>query len=259
MLKIRSKQVKVFEQAAIRNFEDRMIEHLKKFTPKHFKILTEDDVRGIVRDGWERAKGHRFTSERSVRFYVELMLMLGSSFDTDPQMPWAAEILNDETLSDEVERIDRLYDKAWEYVDHAILDYQDAQGNVDPTRFIEQIRQIRKERDDELQPSAVPEFYRRMIARLNQTFPKKCEYVGELPVRRLIQRAIESAKSYDITSERGVVLFAAMMFVLGSGFDQDPQLPWASAILQDQSVTDQSKKVDQLLAAAIDCLKQWWA
>ncbi len=259
MLKIRSEQVQVFEQAAVRNFEDRMIEHLKKFARKHFKILSEAEIRGIIRYGWERANTHRFTSERSVRFYVELMLMLGSSFDSDPQMPWAAEILGDESMLDEAERIDRLYDKAWDYVDHVILDYQDANGNVDPTRFVEQIRQVRHERNEDLQPSALPEFYKRVIARLNQTFPKKCDYVGELSIRRLIQRAVESASSYNITTERGVMLFIAMMFVLGSGFDKDPQLPWVSAILRDQSVTDQSKKVDQLLSAAIDCLKRWWA
>lgn len=258
-IKIRSEQVQVFEQAAVRNFEDRMIEHLREFVPRHFKMLEEADFRKIIQYGWERAKSHRLTSERSVRIYIQLVLMLGSSFDSDPQMPWAAEILNDESIQDETERIDRLHDKAWDYADYVALDYGDVEGDVDSSRFVEKIRQIRRERNEVLQQSDVPEFYKRMIMEIKQTFPKKCEYIGELSLRRLIQRGIESAKSYGITIERGVVLFVSMMFVLGSGFDTDPRLPWASAILNDPAITDQSKRVDQLLAGAVDCLKRWWA
>jgi len=49
------------------------------------------------------------------------------------------------------------------------------------------------------------------------------------------------------------------MFVLGSGFDADPLLPWASAILKDESITDQNERVNRLHAGAVACLKQWWA
>ncbi len=258
-LKIRSEQVQVFEQAAVRNFEDRMIEHLKEFVPKHFKMLEEADFREIIQYGWERAKSYRLTSERSVRIYIQLVLMLGSGFDADPQIPWAAEILNDESGPDETERIDRLHDKAWDYADHVALDYGEAEGDVDSSRFVEKIRQIRRERNEILLSSDVPEFYKRMILEIKQTFPKKCAYIGELALRRLIQHAIETAKSYGITTERGVVLFSSMMFVLGSGFDTDPRLPWASAILNDSAIADQSKRVDQLLAGAVECLKRWWA
>lgn len=259
MLKINKAQMEVFEKAALRSFEDRMVEHLRYFAPKHFKILTEDQIRDVIRNGMKRAESHRFTSERSLRIYTELMLMLGSGFDSDPQMPWAAEMLNDETVTDEVERIDRLHAKAWEYVEQVVQDYGNVEGEVDPKRFIEQIQQLRQEREEALALSALSSFYERMVTWLKQIFPKKCEYIGEHCVQQLINYSIELAKGHGITTERGTAFFIAIIFVLGAGFDKDPQLPWVSAILNDQAIADQNKRVDQLFFGAINCLKKWWA
>src|SRR5687767_9297821 len=102
MLRIRSEQITVFAEAALRNFEDRMVAHLENFAPNHSKILSEDEMRVVIRHGIKKAEDHGFTSERSIRIYTELMLMLGSSFDTDPQLPWAAELLSDEEITDEL-------------------------------------------------------------------------------------------------------------------------------------------------------------
>lgn len=258
MLKIRKEQIEVFEQAAVRNFEDRMVNHLREFTPRHFRILQETDIRRVVRYGMERAQSHNLTSERSVRLYIEMMFMLGSHFDTDPQAPWAAEILSDRDITDEVARVDRLNDKAWDYVEHILLDYRSIEGTADQSRLIRELRRIRQVRDEVLLPPAIPEFYRNTLTRLGEIFPNKYEYVGELNLRRLIQRGIMSAQSHRITTERGVVTFIAMMFVLGSGFDSDPLAPWASAILRDLSITSESERVNRLYAGAISTLRQWW-
>jgi hypothetical protein len=255
MFRIRPDQVTVFEEAALRNFEDRMVAHLKNFAPNHSKILSEDEMRLVIRHGMKRAESHRFTSERSIRIYTETMLMLGSGFDADPQLPWAAELLNDETMSEEIERIDRLQDRAWEYVKQIRPDFGHAE-ETGPKSFFEQLRRLMQERNEVLQQAAVPEFYNRTISALKQTLPRKCELLGEVSLRRLISSGLELAGSYDITTERGCAFFVAAMFMLGSGFDKDPQVPWAAKVLNDQSITDQNERVDQLFAAAIDSLKR---
>ena len=56
MLKIRKEQMEVFEQAAIRNFEDEMVQHLKKFSSRHCEVIGEDNVRKVIRMGIERGK-----------------------------------------------------------------------------------------------------------------------------------------------------------------------------------------------------------
>ncbi len=95
MLKIRAEQIEVFEQAAIRNFIERMVVYMQETFPKHYEILGRDKVRDLVRYGIEQAKAHELTAERSIRLYTTLMLMFGSRFDADPQYPWADEILDD--------------------------------------------------------------------------------------------------------------------------------------------------------------------
>ncbi len=48
-LRIREKQMKVLEDAALRRFEDEMVEHSKKFTPKLCEVLGEEQLRaGVV-------------------------------------------------------------------------------------------------------------------------------------------------------------------------------------------------------------------
>jgi plasmid stability protein len=257
MLRIREEQVAVFEQAALRNFEDRMVAHLRDFAPTHSRLLTEDEMRVVIRHGMKQAESHGFTSERSIRIYTELMLMLGSSFDIDPQLPWAAELLkDDERMTDEVTRLDRLQERAWAYVDEVLPDFGNAGDESGPKSFIEQIRQLMRERDEILQPTAAAEFYERTIAQLKQTLPRKCELLGEQSLRRLVNQGVELARSYNISSERGCAFFVAGRFMLGSGFYKDPQLPWITRILNDQAISDQKERVDRLLAAAIDCLKQ---
>jgi hypothetical protein len=67
MLKIRKEQMEVFEQAAIRNFEDEMVQHLKKFSPRHCDVIGEDNVREVIRLGIERGKKYNLTNREIAR------------------------------------------------------------------------------------------------------------------------------------------------------------------------------------------------
>lgn len=259
MVKISDTQMDVFRQGVTRSFENEMLVHLRSFSPGHFKILEEGDMRRLIRFGMERAQGHGFTHRRSLRLYIEMMLMLGSGFDTDPQLSRAQEILGDAGLPNEVERIDRLHKEALDYAAHVLPDYRALEKDADHAPFIEELRRMRHEPNEALDASAMPEFYSRVLKRLAQLFPKKCEYVKEVNLRRLIQHGIKTAESYAVSTERGFVLFISMMFLLGGGFDNDPMLPWVSAILNDEDITDEKQRVNKLYAGAVACLKRWWA
>ena len=76
-------------------------------------------------------------------------------------------------------------------------------------------------------------------------------------VRKLIRDSIESAKAYTITTERGVVLYTALAFLLGSGFGKDPQFPWAAKVLNNESILDENARVDLLYKEAMAFLEKW--
>lgn len=246
-LRISQSQLEVFEETALRDFEARVVQHVRQHFPKSFEVLGETRVLGIARGAVERAREHGLTTERSVVTYLNLMLMLGSGFDTDPQLPWAAEILGDGRI-DEAGKSDALYDKA--------LDYFEQVAGPGGVNAAEALGRIQRESADDLPTALGPEFYSRLLARLRAVYPEKCDYVGELGLRRMIQRGIEQARHYRITGGRGVAVYVGLMFMLGSGFDEDPQMPWAAEVLNDAGDGGEAGKAERLRAAALESLAQ---
>ncbi len=248
----------IFQKPRFRRIEDRTYAHLKEYFPRHCQILGERQIRSVIRDGWKKANDHGLTQERCTRAYIDFMFLLGSGFSTDLLFPWATKILNDNAITDQVIRMDRLYDRVWKYIGHIANDYRDAKGEPITARFVEEIRQLRRESDAKLSRANFPKFSHALDKRLKRVFPAKYKYVGPARVRKLISRARARAKKYGITSERGVMLFTAQMFVLGGGFDRDLLLPWISNVLTNPKITNQDQRVDQLLSVSVHGLRTWW-
>ena len=49
------------------------------------------------------------------------------------------------------------------------------------------------------------------------------------------------------------------MLILGSGFDADPQFPWAAAALKDGPAADPNERAKRLHGAAMQYLEKWLA
>ena len=50
---------------------------------------------------------------------------------------------------------------------------------------------------------------------MERIYPRKCRYVGDGPLRALIARGEDLARTHGLTSERGVAVFTALIFVMG--------------------------------------------
>ena len=250
MLQIRKEQIEVFDEVAVKSFEDQILKHLREYFPKHCEPLAEEEIRRIIRYGAERARGHGFTYIRSINLYLNLMFLLGSHFDTDLQLPWAAELIADRSIAHETPRIDRLYERASAYLD-AVAGKKNEHINA-------ALERARKEQLSTAPPPIdSPDFYRFVIARLQALYPHKCEAVGELNLRLLIRQGIETAGDYAITDARGVIIYIGLMFLLGTGFDTDPLFSWAGAILNKDAPGEQ--KAQQLYEASMTLLNHWLA
>ena len=95
-----------FRQAALQQFEDKMVEHLKECAPSHWKAIGEADGRKVIRMGIERAKEYGITSEQGVCLFIDLSFFWGNGFDQHLQ--WAAETLRDSRIKTESEKLSRL-------------------------------------------------------------------------------------------------------------------------------------------------------
>jgi len=248
MLRIRKEEYEELGKISLKRFENSMLEHIREFFPRHYEILGEPTIRKVIQYGVDRAENYGFTTEQDVCLYINLMLMLGGNFDTDVQLPWATAILNNETITDSVTRIDRLYDAAMDYLDRVA-----GANNQYLRRALLNIRQVPVE---DFSHSATENVERLVVSRLQKIWPKKCDEMGGATVQRLIRHSIDSARNYGITGDRGVAIYTGLAFILGSGFDSDPQFARASAVLNDESTPHEGTKVDRLYKEAMAFLEK---
>ena len=61
-----------------------MVVHLKDVFPEQCRPLRDEDLRGLIRHGVERAATYELTLEYDVCLYLHLALVLGRDFDRDP-------------------------------------------------------------------------------------------------------------------------------------------------------------------------------
>jgi hypothetical protein len=237
MLVIRAEQMQVLEEIAAQNFENELVEHLKNFAPKHSEVIKDSGVRQVVWLGIDRAKKYDFTNRGPVRFYVEMMFMFGSDFDTDIQLPWAGAALKTDSVADQMERADLLYDK--------MLMYLEQVSGADDDYFVNSLHRLNKTNIEDYAPAG-GNFQTKIVAALRSIYPQKCEYLGEQQLHTLAQRGKELAGEYSVTSEKGVAIFTALMFTLGHGFAADPLFPWISKTLKDETVIDPNERVEKI-------------
>jgi len=108
MLTIRNSQMRVITAPKIEAFVERVRHHLAKCFPDAYRAIGGGAMAAHIRHGIERATRYGFASQREIVLYINLMFVFGSDFDKDPDFPWAADILDDNTLP-QSQRMEKLY------------------------------------------------------------------------------------------------------------------------------------------------------
>jgi hypothetical protein len=241
MLRIRPQQMQAFAQATMANFETRMVAHLWQLAPQHCNAVGEEGLRQVVRTGFERAHSYGLTNRGPVRFYLDLMIMLGSDFDTDPQYPWAAALLKDAAIPDQMTRAERLYDKAMDYAANVF-----GQGYEREKAAVRRAGLVQYADLPSLAAGAVGELVRCFEA----VFPEKVRYLGEPPMLALAARAQTLSAQHRLAPERGPAVLAGLMFAFGHGVTADPQFPWVAATLV-KDTQDAATRTERLFRRAL--------
>jgi hypothetical protein len=241
MLEIRPEQIKAFEETALRRFEDEMVRHLMELAPKHCEAVGEAGVRQVIRLGIKRGAGYGLTNRGPVRFYIDLMIMLGSDFDTDPQYPWAAAILKERELPDQMERADRLFEKSQDF----------AQKVFGPDYCLEKAA-VRRAGDVKFEdlPVSIDPSGGQLAGHLERVFPEKARYIGAPAIRGLAMKAIGLAQQHGLARDRGPTVLAGLMFAFGHGIVTDPQFPWVAATLNNEK-QDTATRTERLFRRAM--------
>lgn len=89
-LVIREEQREVLRKYMLKQFEDRMVLHLRRIFPNEIKSFSEPDLRAQIQKGMNRSAQYQITMGGDVQRYLECAVIYGWDFDTTP---WAREIL----------------------------------------------------------------------------------------------------------------------------------------------------------------------
>ncbi len=242
MLIIRSEQKDSFREAARKGFETEMLTHLRKFSPALFQAAGEEQMFKAVQLGIESAESYGFTFRGPIRLYLELMLLFGSRFDTDPQYPWAIEILNDRASALQMRRADLLYEKT--------LDYREKVAGPDDAYTLEAYRKIAIRDQQPLNISSEDLAYT-MQREIERLYPQKAAYVGEAGLEALILEGIKEARLHGFSAARGVMVIIMLMLALGHGCTDDPLYPWIARTLKNEAITDPEARAGRLEKRAL--------
>jgi hypothetical protein len=81
---------------------------------------------------------------------------------------------------------------------------------------------------------------------LGEVFREDCEILGDEPVRRAVSLGLERAEAHGFQCKADVQRYVTLMFLHGSGFDEDPLIPWAAQILHDERLVGASVRMQVL-------------
>ena len=237
-LVIRDAQRKPLREAALRAYQSRMVEHLFGFSPQHCRGIGEAAVRKVVLVGMERATAYGFTQRGPVRFYLELMLLMGSGFDNDPQLPRAmADLLGGGGQSDQLQRADWLHGELIIHM-RAVL----GPGNSHARAAIERLRSL-SSTEMALSEAHLEDELLRLF---EQIYPQRCALTDGAALRALVAQARRLAAASRLDSRRGTALCALLMFELGHRCFEDPLYPWLSRSLEQGAGGDPVTRTEHL-------------
>jgi len=237
MLIINKQQLDKMAEPGVIEFEANMLKHIKSFNPLHTGTVDDETLIELIRLGKQNAEEYGFNRVGPVRFYIELMTLLGAHFDTDPQYPWVQVVLHDSDFyPNQISQADQLHNLYMDY-------HKNVMGEKSEYEFAALIRII----DPEVRTKLEKDYTRNtneLINIISSIYPEKAEFLGHELLNDLINRAYQKADEYQINFSEGKNLFVGLTFTIGHKFDNDPMYPWISNTLK--KVESSEKKHQQI-------------
>jgi hypothetical protein len=235
-MKLSSDQLKVFRQVQDnqQGFADYMLGHLKKHFPVHCRLLGDDKLPVFVEWGIGTAISHHFFDRSQCCLYIDLMVMLGSGFDSDIQLPWANEILGKEMNGPDA-RIDLLYKTAMNYLDAVV-----GKSYVFPLVQMEQLAAMPVNPETGEIPDG--SFSQELLPDLFDFWTPKYRVAGKQALQQLIINAVEKAASYGFRGQNSIAWLVLLQFLFGHNIDSDPLYPWVKEFLGQSLDIPEEKK-----------------
>jgi hypothetical protein len=217
-MRIRDAQLKALEAHALLRFEKELEEHVYRFSPVESAAMGDEKVAAFVHLGVKRALAHGFSLQGPIRFYLELMLIFGSNFDTDPLLPTITRALNEGVPGEsELDRANRIYRAMDAYLwlvtgDNLVFAREALMRTLDWGL-------------DYFPPPNL-DFTRGVADHLRRIAPQRFEAAGIEGIHRLIESGCRTLHPLGPTHGADQALAIVLMFGLGHGCFSDLRYEW---------------------------------
>ena len=241
---IRPEQMRAFEQAARRRFEEEMVVHSKSFAPPLCKVIGDEQLRVALRAAIARAEHYGFTNRGPIRLFIDMMFLCGSGLDTDPQYPALGEVLR--ASGDQMLRAQQIHEGHNDYLKRV-----SGPGAVNVHKALRDLLTFART------PLTIApnNLIQGMLREMTRIFPQKTAYVGEAGLRVLIDEGIAEAQRYRFEAARPGALLVVLKFAFGHGCTDDPLYPWIAQTLKDERTVSPAARAERLEEKALTWLQ----
>ncbi|MBK1694021.1 hypothetical protein CKO09_04630 [Chromatium weissei] len=236
MLIIRAEQLAAFQQAATTSFENKLFAHIQTATPILSAKMGETTLRLEIQQAMKNAAQYELTERAAIRLFVELRFLLGSAFESDPQYPWIASILNNKEMS-QTKKVKQLYEKVENY-QMQVLGEHGVNSQVALRNFMLFMQQpfLLSMRD----------FGFGMLRVLADIFPLKAAYLGEEILQDIVRTGYTKARELSFPTLRSYGVLIGLMFICGHGCIADSAYSWLAQILNsDETPTAIAERLNE--------------
>jgi len=101
------------------------------------------------------------------------------------------------------------------------------------------------------QAESMKRFADEMVAHVAWFSPELFAAVGEPQIRLAVEQGLRDATRHGLSRRGSMRLYLELMVSLGSGFDRDPQYPWAADILGRPKPADELRRAELLYDQAL--------
>jgi len=231
MLIIKPEQISSFFQAAHSGFLAETLAQMKNRTPKSCLNISDSVLHSAILQGLEKAESYGFTLAGTIRFYIETSFILGAGFDSDPQFPWAGEILQDPSITDEVWLADALHDELEKYMREVLGENREnlKLALLATSRVARQKINWQKELNEQ-----------RLTELAEWLYPQKIKALNQDAHHEIYRRSQETAGERGIRNHYGIVLCYFLNLFCGHKCAVDPLFPWLTEV-----ITHKAESVDE--------------
>ncbi len=237
MLTIRKAQFQAFEIVNPAIFAPIMIKRLVEKFPCLAQLIGEEGLTKIIEQGIAKSKNYGFEIAYQTGVIIEMSVFFGSSFDSDPLLQWASEILKTK-LSSPSEKVDALKSAAMEFLTKTMADEM-----IYPApQFSKIIHSSFEELAVVFEHASQSEF----TDFLKKFWPEKFNLLSPGDLDLFFETNASKADEYNLSGNKAKYYYFLLMFLLGHRFDTDPQYPWIINLLNDPQYDEEFYKVSSL-------------